>query len=64
MRVQEFEAKLKSASWGVNMKGIFKKAIVIRRCEQCGRDIDVTNNENRKLCYGCQLMEDRKKVRN
>jgi len=47
---------------GVNMKGIFKKGIVIRKCEQCGRDIDVTNNENRKLCYSCQLMENRKRA--
>jgi len=43
------------------MKGIFKKGIVIRKCEECGRDIDVTKNENRKLCYSCQLMENRRK---
>lgn len=47
---------------GGDMKGIFKKGIVIRKCERCGRDIDVTNNENRKLCYSCQLTEDRKKA--
>jgi len=44
------------------MKGIFKKGIVIRKCEQCGKDIDVTNNENRKLCYSCQFIKNRKRA--
>jgi hypothetical protein len=45
------------------MKDIFRKGIVIRKCEGCGRDIDVTDDENRKLCYSCQLMKARKEMK-
>jgi hypothetical protein len=61
-RLKSSDAEKNYTQAGANLNGIFKKGIVIRRCEGCGRDINVTDDESRKLCYSCQLMETRRRA--